>query len=388
MKKSIITAAVFAAFFTYAQDGNVGINTITPSTTLHINGTNDNGANTSKDGILVPRVNALSVNGAQNGQLLFLVNNIVGTGTTTNPQFTKGFHYWDSATTSWKPIDTVKEPWNNQGASLITTTDDEKSNSNTETIYHLGVVGVGIEIPRGKFHVHSDGGSGKDAIFSAMSNVDNNDMDLDLYRSRGTNITNPAVVFNGDRLGGVRYNGFNNATFPSATNTVAPFSIAAEVAAEVDNIGTVSSTSMPGKLVFATTPDGTIHPVNRMIIKSNGKIGVGTEAPLSNFEVNGSFGAKIRSMSSGTVDNNDYTVLVTGNITVSQADATNKGKIYRLVKGNAASDGTYNITFTNNSLYIPGNSGNSGSYGLTGNDLGRGIEVQSDGSSWILINKF
>lgn len=386
MKKIITSAAVFAALFTYAQNGNVGINTTAPSTTLHINGTNDNGANTSKDGILIPRVNDLSVNGVQNGQLLFLVNNIVGTGTATNPQFAKGFHYWDSSTTSWKPIDTVKEPWNNQGASLLLTTDDEKANNNQETIYHLGVVGVGIEIPRGKFHVHSDGS--KDVIFSTLSTVADNDMDIDIYRSRGTSLTSPALVLNGDRLGGVRYNGYNNATFPSTTNAVAPFSSAAEVAAEVDNTGTVSSTSMPGKLVFGTTPDGTIHPVNRMVIKSDGKTGVNTETPLSTFEVNGSLGTKIRNMSTGTVENSDHTILVTGDITVPQAAAANKGRIYRLVKGNPASSGTHNITFTNNSLYIPGNASNSGSYGLSGNDLGKGIEVQSDGTSWILISRF
>lgn len=382
----MISAAVFAALFTYAQDGNVGINTSAPATTLHITGTNDNGANTSKDGILIPRVNNLSVSGLQNGQLLFLVNNIVGTGTAVNPQFTKGFHYWDSSAGTWKPLDTIKEPWNNQGTSLATTSDDEKSNSNTETIYHMGVVGFGIETPRGRIHVHSDGN--KDAIFSSLSSVPTDDMDLDLYRSRGTSVTSPGLVLTGDRLGGVRYNGYNNAAFPSATNTVAPFSTAAEIAAEADDTGTVSATSMPGKLIFATTPDGTIHPVNRMIIKSDGKIGINTAVPLSNFEINGSLGTKIRSMGSGTVDNNDHTVLVTGDITVPQANATNKGRVYRLVKGNPAGAGMHNITFTNNSLYIPGDTTNSGSYGLSGNDFGRGIEVQSDGSSWILVSRF
>lgn len=383
MNKFMISA-VFATSLTYAQQGNVGVNTATPVTTLHINGTNDNGANTSKDGILIPRVNSLSENGLENGQLLFLIEDIVGTGTTTNPQFTKGFHYWDSVASLWKPLDTVKEPWNNQGISVSTTADDTKANSNTETIYHMGIVGVGIETPRGAFHVHSDGT--KDAIFSTLSTVSTDDMDIDLYRSRGTNIANPGLVQNGDRLGGIRYNGFNLSL--SATNPVSPFSIAAEVASEVDNTGTVSSTSMPGKLVFATTPNGNIIPVNRMVIKSDGKIGVSTQTPLSTLEVNGSLGTKIRTVSTGNVDNTDHTVLVTGDITVPQATASNKGRIYHLVKGNPSTSGTHTITFTGNSLYIPGEAANIGSYGLSGNDLGRGIVVQSDGSSWILINRF
>jgi len=376
-------SALFAVSLTYAQQGNVGVNTATPATTLHINGTNDNGANTSKDGILIPRVNNLSESGLENGQLLFLINNITGTGTATNPQFTKGFHYWDSAASLWKPLDTVKEPWNNQGASVLTTTDDTKANSNTETIYHMGVVGVGIQTPRGAFHIHSDGT--KDAIFSSLSTVATDDMDIDVYRSRGTNIANPAIVQNGDRLGGMRYNGFNSSV--SSTNVVSPFSTAAEIASEVDNTGTVSSTSMPGKLVFATTPNGSINPINRMVVKSDGKIGINTETPLSTLEINGSLAAKIRTMSTGTIENNDHTILVTGDITVPQAAATNKGRVYHLVKGNS-SGSMHNITFTNNSLYIPGEATNSGSYGLSGNDLGRGIIVQSDGTSWILINRF
>ena len=125
-----------------------------------------------------------------------------------------------------------------------------------------------------------------------------------------------------------------------------------------------------------------------MVIKSDGKIGVNTPTPLSTLEVNGSLGTKIRTMNTGTVENNDHTILVTGDITVPQAAVTNKGRVYHLVKGNSSGNGTHNITFTNNSLYIPGEATNSGSYGLSGNDLGRGIIVQSDGTSWILINRF
>lgn len=89
---------------------------------------------------------------------------------------------------------------------------------------------------------------------------------------------------------------------------------------------------------------------------------------------------KIKSMSSGTVAADDYTVLVGGNITLPSATSTNRGKVYQLINdtsGNVTITGTFRI-----------NGGNFSNYGLNNSDLGRGIVVQSMGSAWVIISRY
>ncbi|WP_336732654.1 hypothetical protein [Chryseobacterium sp. VD8] len=89
---------------------------------------------------------------------------------------------------------------------------------------------------------------------------------------------------------------------------------------------------------------------------------------------------KIKSMSSGTVAADDYTVLVGGNITLPSATSTNRGKVYQLINdtsGNVTITGTFRI-----------NGGNFSNYGLNNSDLGRGIAVQSTGSAWVIISRY
>jgi hypothetical protein len=89
---------------------------------------------------------------------------------------------------------------------------------------------------------------------------------------------------------------------------------------------------------------------------------------------------KIKSMSSGTVAADDYTVLVGGKITLPSATSTNRGKVYQLINdtsGNVTITGTFRI-----------NGGNFSNYGLNNSDLGRGIVVQSTGSAWVIISRY
>jgi len=55
--------------------------------------------------------------------------------------------------------------------------------------------------------------------------------------------------------------------------------------------------SMPGRLVFSTTADGAASPTTRMLIKSNGNVGIGTASPATPLDVVGA----IRS-TQGTID--------------------------------------------------------------------------------------
>lgn len=89
---------------------------------------------------------------------------------------------------------------------------------------------------------------------------------------------------------------------------------------------------------------------------------------------------KIRSMSSGTVAADDYTILAGGSITLPNATSANRGKVYQLINdtnGNVTITGTFRI-----------NGGNFSNYGLNNSDLGRGIVVQSTGSAWVIISRY
>lgn len=80
-----------------------------------------------------------------------------------------------------------------------------------------------------------------------------------LYRSRGTTNGSVTAVTDGDRLGMLRFAGADGT---SATVR------AAEIYAEVDT--TPGTNDMPGRLVFATTPDGSATPSERARITSGG----------------------------------------------------------------------------------------------------------------------
>ncbi len=88
----------------------VGVNTSNPSVTLDIKGTNDGGAVTSKDGIVVPIVNDLTTNGSVVGQMVFLNQNI-------GSNFIKGFHYWSGS--EWIRILNVSNTDIGEGLEII-----------------------------------------------------------------------------------------------------------------------------------------------------------------------------------------------------------------------------------------------------------------------------
>ncbi len=82
--KRILSLIALLSFFTmiFAQ---LGINTITPQSTLDIRGKNHLGPVAADDGILVPRVSDLTTNGTVNGQLVYYLGN------------PKGFYYWEDS---------------------------------------------------------------------------------------------------------------------------------------------------------------------------------------------------------------------------------------------------------------------------------------------------
>ena len=91
MKKQILTLVIASlSFVGYAQ---VGVGTGNPTITFEVVGTNDNGAVTGVDGILVPRVNDADMSsataGTEDGQMVY---NTVA----------KKFYYWNA--TAWTVV--------------------------------------------------------------------------------------------------------------------------------------------------------------------------------------------------------------------------------------------------------------------------------------------
>ncbi|WP_445721924.1 hypothetical protein [Flavobacterium sp.] len=128
-KKITLLTLILASQFINSQ---VGINTTTPESTLDVRAVNHNGAVTSLDGLLVPKVNDLTTNGSSDGQLIYLINDV--------STFKKGFHYWNSTLSVWHPLD-FSNIYSVDG--VLPTNRDVSLGGNNLTFNGLGEVGIG-----------------------------------------------------------------------------------------------------------------------------------------------------------------------------------------------------------------------------------------------------
>ena len=101
---------------------------------------------------------------------------------------------------------------------------------------------------------------------------------LILARSRGPAVGSNAIVSSasgGDSLGLISFQGADGSKFVEG----------ARIEAFVD--GTPGAADMPGRIVFATTPDSAASPTERMRITAGGLVGIGTTSPSTALQVNG-----------------------------------------------------------------------------------------------------
>lgn len=87
---------------------------------------------------------------------------------------------------------------------------------------------------------------------------------LTLNKSRATTPGTNAVVLSGDNLGLLRFSGDDGTAFIPA----------ASISVDVD--GTPGTNSMPGRLIFGTTPAGAGAALERMRITSDGRVAIGS----------------------------------------------------------------------------------------------------------------
>lgn len=144
--------------------------------------------------------------------------------------------------------------------------------------------------------------------------------------------------------------------------------------------GAWSSGSTPGKLIFRTTPSGTETPEIRMVMKEDGKVGIGTIDPQSTLEIDGSFAVRRTGTAVNALSDDDVIIGVTDTsvprtITLASLDVAD-GRIM-LIKDESGSAGTNNITIaTEGAETIDGASSTSiiVDYGV--------LRIYSDGTNW------
>ncbi|MCU7614128.1 hypothetical protein N0B16_06730 [Chryseobacterium sp. GMJ5] len=229
-----------------------------------------------------------------------------------------------------------------------------------------GFAGINTTSPNNNLVVRASAASNGIAIDYNANNI--NSQILNFRRGRGTEAVPTGSGF-GDALGAVNFSPYDGTTYtPSAS-----FRAQASENQGTGELGT--------ELQWWTTPVNSATMIKRATLTEAGNLGIGTATPTATVDVVGSFSANIRTLTTGTVADNDYTVLVGGNISLPAPSATNTRRIYYLVN-NSATSRTITGTFKD-----AGNGAAAGSFILTNTAEGKAITVQSDGTAWWIISR-
>ena len=110
-------------------------------------------------------------------------------------------------------------------------------------------------------------------VISSTINSTSSDPIITLARSRGTSVGSNTIVQSGDTLGRLIFQGSDGTEFVQAASI------------GCDSDGTPGANDMPGRLVFSTTADGASSPTERLRITSDGKLGLGTDNPSAQAEI-------------------------------------------------------------------------------------------------------
>jgi hypothetical protein len=173
-------------------------------------------------------------------------------------------------------------------------------------------------IGNSQYQQRATGQAEASAFWSAYSTTATVAPNLLLGRSRGS-LDAQGLVANGDSLGRVVFLGSDG----RAVGTDAGFIRAAVVEGQAD--GTTASGSVPGRLIFSTTPSGSATPVERLRIDSAGNIAIGSVGTSPSYSL---FIAK---NITGAI--NGYGVVTQG---IVQSDVTNSVSYFASTAGTQA----------------------------------------------------
>ncbi|KYH06727.1 hypothetical protein A1704_23220 [Chryseobacterium cucumeris] len=278
MKKSLLPVAII--LLGNIMFGQVGINTVSPKSSLDITAKNPIGTSTNVEGILIPRVDrqrALSMTSVESSTLIYV--NDISSGTATGQASNidaVGFYYFDSSASKWTKLNIggvtadftpdafiddstnsmVKLGANSSGGSRVSGSDF--------VIKDNGSVGIGIDSPTQKLDVAGNGrfvgGNADVKVESTTATIPT----LSLYRQNaGENL--PAnqifgrVNFKGFVGGGEKY--------------------LAGIRATYQGDGTTTDSSLRFSVNGETNTN--------MIINSSGNVGIGLIDPKAKLDISG-----------------------------------------------------------------------------------------------------
>ncbi|MGH1404828.1 MAG: tail fiber domain-containing protein [Alphaproteobacteria bacterium] len=136
-----------------------------------------------------------------------------------------------------------------------------------------GSVGIGTDSPTDILTVSGDN---QDISFYSHSNTAVSGIDTDLLRSRGTEST-PSAVTADDKLGGLRFSGYDGTQYETS----------ASIMAFVDTGATVGDEDLPTHMRFYTRNATDITNQERMRLDSDGNLGIGNTSPDVALDVTG-----------------------------------------------------------------------------------------------------
>jgi len=418
MTKKLFPALLLVGTFAFTN-AQVGVNTDAPHATLDVVGDASN--NAKLDGIIAPRISGdllktKSYTSLQTGALVYVTTADPSPSGQTLDVTSTGYYYFNGDLDKWIKITsgTLSEPWKIQGT-------NNQSTLNTDNIYQQGKVAIGtnpailaslkqLDVVGDFKTKYTDGTN----YFGIETNSTDFGVPINMMYYANANdllsATNTSVLslYNGvsnlqsnNGEGGGSVAAFSNSTGGNA-GMVANNSDASVISSIWGyNDSNRSNVSLAHSKNSAESSTVTINKnvgVTFGFTNTSGTTEGGYTFPRTNGSANqvlvtdgaanatlswkdaSSLNSKIRSVSSGAVLADDYTVLIAGNISLPAATATNLGKVYNLINdtnGPVAITGTFRI-----------NGGNFSNYSLNNTDLGRGIVVQSTGSAWVLISRY
>jgi hypothetical protein len=136
-------------------------------------------------------------------------------------------------------------------------------------------VGIGTPNPAAMIEAVNDGVITDLGVFTGYGINPENAPRLTLRRARGSRAT-PADVIGADYLGQVGGGGYQGGVFSGARSFV-----------RFSATSTWTAASQDAQIDFHTTPTGSVTPLQRMRIASDGDVGIGTITPLDRLQVVG-----------------------------------------------------------------------------------------------------
>ena len=257
MKKLLLLLCMIMMPFSVSSQ-NVGISSdinFIPSTTFDIDG--GLRIRTFNSGVITS--NSTGVLSSANGT----TGQVLGSGPTwVNPKtFSWTINGNDNTSVSTNFIGTI----NNIGMAFRT------NNIEWMRLQSSGQLTIGSTVAGGKLDIHQT--SSNDVM--RLVNYGNPNSIL-IRRTQGTQTTPTATTATNTVLGRFDFEGYNGTGFTPA----------ARIETMTDAVGG-TSTDMPGRLAFWTTPDGSGTMIERLRITNSGNIGIATTTPSEKLDVSG-----------------------------------------------------------------------------------------------------